>query len=211
MPSVSRLRCAARRPRHSGRELTSHFQRSRFSPAARTVVSSKFSHMTSSPLSALAFRQALGQFATGVTVITVEYAPGRVHGMTANAFTSVSLDPFLVLVCIDQRAHMLPILLRKKIFGISVLREGQQAISEFFAQPGQNEDVEDRLNIRFRHSPSGIPLLENTLAQLSCQVTAAYEAGDHTIFLGEVETANINEGEPLLFFRGHYRQVAPLA
>ena len=130
--------------------------------------------------------------------------------MTANAFTSVSLEPFLVLVCIDQRAHMLPILHRKKSFGISVLKEGQQAISEFFAQPGQNEDVEDRLNIRFRYSPSGIPLLENTLAQLSCQVTASYVAGDHTIFLGEVETANINGGEPLLFFRGHYRQVAPL-
>jgi flavin reductase (DIM6/NTAB) family NADH-FMN oxidoreductase RutF len=166
--------------------------------------------MTVAPLSALAFRQALGQFATGVTVITVEFAPGRVHGMTANAFTSVSLEPFLVLVCIDQCAHMLPILHRKKSFGISVLKEGQQAISEFFAQPGQNEDVEDRLNIRFRYSPSGIPLLENTLAQLSCQVTASRVAGDHTIFLGEVETANINDGEPLLFFRGHYRQIAPL-
>lgn len=165
--------------------------------------------MTSSPLSALAFRQALGQFTTGVTVITVAYLPGKVHGMTANAFTSVSLNPFLVLVCVDQRAHMLPILHREKKFGISVLQDGQQAISEFFAQPGQNEDVEDRLNIRFRHSPSGIPLLENTLAQLSCQVTASYPAGDHTIFLGEVETANVNEGEPLLFFSGHYRHLAP--
>jgi flavin reductase (DIM6/NTAB) family NADH-FMN oxidoreductase RutF len=181
-----------------------------FSIVRCSMVSSKFLDMTAAPLSALAFRQALGQFATGVTVITVEFAPGRVHGMTANAFTSVSLEPFLVLVCIDQRAHMLPILHRKKSFGISVLKEGQQAISEFFAQPGQNEDVEDRLNIRFRYSPGGIPLLENTLAQLSCQVTASYVAGDHTIFLGEVETANINEGEPLLFFRGHYRQVAPL-
>jgi flavin reductase (DIM6/NTAB) family NADH-FMN oxidoreductase RutF len=165
--------------------------------------------MTSSPLSALAFRQALGQFTTGVTAITVEYLPGKVHGMTANAFTSVSLHPFLVLVCVDRRAHMLPILYREKKFGLSVLQDGQQAISEFFAQPGQNEDVEDRLNIRFRHSPSGIPLLENTLAQLSCRVTASYPAGDHTIFLGEVETANVNEGEPLLFFSGHYRQLAP--
>jgi flavin reductase (DIM6/NTAB) family NADH-FMN oxidoreductase RutF len=163
--------------------------------------------MTTPAPNTLAFRQALGQFVTGVTVVSVEYEPGKIHGMTANAFASVSLNPLLILVCVDHRAHMLPYLFEQKRFGVSVLKEHQQAISEFFAQPGQNEDIEDRLNIRFRRSPSGIPMLDDTLAQLSCRVATSYVSGDHTIFLGEVETVDINEGQPLLFFRGRYRQL----
>lgn len=164
--------------------------------------------MTTPATNALAFRQALGQFATGVTVVSVEYEPGKIHGMTANSFTSVSLNPLLILVCVDQKALMLPYLFEQKRFGVSVLKEHQQAISEFFAQPGQNEDVEDRLNIRFRHSSSGVPMLDDTLARLSCRVAAHYVSGDHTIFLGEVETVDISEGRPLLFFRGCYSQIA---
>src|SRR5271163_1561410 len=170
----------------------------------RTMISSETAVMTSPAPTPLAFRQALGQFATGVTVITVEYEPGKIHGMTANAFASVSLDPLLILVCVDHRAHMLPYLIEQKRFGVSVLKEHQQAIAEFFAQPGQNEDIEDRLNIRFRHSTSGIPMLDDTLARLSCRVAASYVSGDHTIFLGEVETVESSEGQPLLFFRGLY-------
>ena len=160
------------------------------------------------PANPLTFRQALGQFATGITVVTVEYQPGKVHGMTANSFTAVSLSPLLISVCVDQRAVMLPFLHQQKRFGVNVLKEHQQAISEFFAQPGQNEDVEDRLSIRFRNSPSGVPLLQDTLARLSCKVAASHEAGDHTIFLGEVESVEISEGRPLLFFRGRYAQIA---
>jgi flavin reductase (DIM6/NTAB) family NADH-FMN oxidoreductase RutF len=148
----------------------------------RTVILSETAVMTSPAPTPLAFRQALGQFATGVTVITVEYEPGKIHGMTANAFASVSLDPLLILVCVDHRAHMLPYLVEQKRFGVAVLKEHQQAIAEFFAQPGQNEDIEDRLNIRFRHSHSGIPMLEDTLARLTCRVAASYVSGDHTIF-----------------------------
>src|SRR5271156_2904946 len=136
----------------------------------------------------LAFRHALSQFATGVTVVTVEYEPGKIHGMTANSFTSVSLNPLLILVCVDHRALMLPFLHEQRRFGVSVLKEHQQALAEFFAQPGQNEDIEDRLSIRFRRSPMGIPLLEDTLARLSCNVAHSYVSGDHTIFLGKVET-----------------------
>jgi flavin reductase len=163
--------------------------------------------MTTSAPSVLAFRQALGQFATGVTVVTVEYEPGKIHGMTANSFASVSLNPPLVLVCVDHRALMLPYLEEQKRFGVSVLKEHQQALAEFFAQPGQNEDVEDRLKIRYRRSPSGIPMLEDTLARLSCRVAGSYVSGDHTIFLGAVETVDVSEGQPLLFFRGRYRQI----
>jgi flavin reductase (DIM6/NTAB) family NADH-FMN oxidoreductase RutF len=163
--------------------------------------------VTTTAPNALAFRQALGQFATGVTVVTVEYEPGKIHGMTANSFTAVSLAPLLILVCVDHRALMLPYLHQHQRFGVSVLKEHQQAISEFFAQPGQNEDAEDRLGIRFRRAPSGVPLLEDSLAQLSCKVAAHYVTGDHTIFVGQVETVDISEGRPLLFFRGHYSQI----
>jgi flavin reductase (DIM6/NTAB) family NADH-FMN oxidoreductase RutF len=165
--------------------------------------------MTTPAPTPLAFRQALGQFATGVTVVTVEYQPGKIHGMTANAFTSVSLEPLLVLVCVDHRALMLPFLHEQKRFGVSVLKEHQQALAEFFAQPGQNEDAEDRLNIRFRLSPSGIPMIDDTLARLSCRVVHSYVSGDHTVFFGEVETVDVSEGQPLLFFRGRYRQLGP--
>jgi len=165
--------------------------------------------MTASPPSALAFRQALGQFTTGVTVVTVECEPGKIHGMTANSFASVSLNPLLVLICVDHRALMHPYLHEQKRFGVSVLKEHQQALAEFFAQPGQHEDAEDRLGIRFRLSPSGIPMLEDALARLSCRLVHSYVSGDHTVFLGEVETAEVSEGQPLLFFRGRYRQIAP--
>jgi flavin reductase (DIM6/NTAB) family NADH-FMN oxidoreductase RutF len=154
------------------------------------------------------FRKALGQFSTGVTVVTVEPEPGRVQGMTANSFTSVSLDPMLILVCVDQRAKILPFLQKKKRFGVSVLKSGQQAVSEYFARGVHSAEAEERLAIHFMKMPGGIPVLENALLQLSCTVVTSHPAGDHTIFVGEVETAAIDEGEPLLFFRGEYRKVA---
>jgi flavin reductase (DIM6/NTAB) family NADH-FMN oxidoreductase RutF len=154
------------------------------------------------------FRKALGQFSTGVTVVTAEREPGKVQGMTANSFTSVSLDPMLILVCVDQRAKILPVLHKKKRFGISVLKSGQQAISEYFARGVHSAEAEERLAIQFVKTPSGAPVLENALLQLSCSVVASHLTGDHTIFVGEVETAAIDEGEPLLFFRGEYRKIA---
>jgi flavin reductase (DIM6/NTAB) family NADH-FMN oxidoreductase RutF len=114
----------------------------------------------------------------------------------------------LILVCVDHRAKMLPLLTKKKRFGISVLKAGQEAISEYFAKGVQSAETEERLSIRYRLSPGGIPVLENTLLQLSCTVTASHIAGDHTIFVGEVEEAEMHEGEPLLYFRGEYRRVA---
>jgi flavin reductase (DIM6/NTAB) family NADH-FMN oxidoreductase RutF len=173
------------------------------------VVSSKTSHMAANPLTALEFRHALGQFATGITVVTAERTPGRVHGMTANSFASVSLDPALILICVDQAAHLLPMVSAQKRFGVSVLKEDQRAMSEYFAQPEENVETEERLGIRFGWTPSGIPVLEDTLVQLGCTVVASYLSGDHTVFIGEVETARVYSGEPLLFFRGQYRQIAP--
>jgi flavin reductase (DIM6/NTAB) family NADH-FMN oxidoreductase RutF len=154
------------------------------------------------------FRLAMGQFATGVTVVTAEREPGRVHGMTANSFTSVSLEPLLILVCVSQRAHLHPLVQKHKRFGVSILKHDQQTISEYFAQAKDDEKTESSLGIRYRWTPSGIPLVEDALAQLACKLVAAHAAGDHTIFLGEVESVAIYDGEPLLYLRGDYRRVA---
>jgi flavin reductase len=164
--------------------------------------------MTATALTTREFRNALGQFATGVTVVTVEREPGSVFGMTANAFTSVSLKPMLILVCVEERAKILPLLHKKKRFGISVLKQDQRAISEYFAQPEQDSEAEHRLALRYRWTAENVPVLEDTVAQLSCSVVATHLAGDHTIVVGEVEGAEIQGGEPLLFFRGEYRHMA---
>src|SRR5215471_1280678 len=164
--------------------------------------------MTATALTAREFRNALGQFATGVTVVTVEREPGSVFGMTANAFSSVSLNPMLILVCVEERAKILPHLHKRQKFGVSVLKEGQQAVSEYFAQAVQHAEAEHRLGLRYRWTSEGVPVLEDTVAQLSCTVVETHLAGDHTIIVGRVEDAEIRGGEPLLFFRGEYRQVA---
>ena len=151
------------------------------------------------------FRLALGQFATGVTVVTVERGPGQVHGMTANAFTSVSLDPLLILICVSQSAQLLPLVKRHKRFGVNILKDSQQVLSEYFAQTEDDAALEINLGIRYRWTQSGIPLLDNALAHLACNVVASYIAGDHTIFIAEVESLELFDGQPLLFLRGGYR------
>src|SRR6202171_5494500 len=130
--------------------------------------------MGSSLLSGAVFRQALGRFATGVTVVTAERAPGQVHGMTANSFTAVSLEPLLILVCVDEQARMLPILKKAQRFGVSVLKDNQRAISEFFAQTEQDPEVERALGIRFEWPADGIPVLGDTLAQVTCTVVVSH-------------------------------------
>jgi len=180
----------------------------RFAFPVGSMVSSRTSKKPTPRLTPLEFRKALGHFTTGVTVVTVEREPGKTQGMTANSFTSVSLDPMLILVCVDHGAKILPLLQKKKRFGVSVLKEGQEAISEYFASGEQSAETEERLSIRYRWTPSGIPILENTLLHLSCNVIASHLAGDHTIFIGEVEDAVIHKGEPLLYFRGEYRALA---
>lgn len=150
------------------------------------------------------FRAALGRFASGVTVITVETAQGEVHGMTANAFCSVSLRPPLVLVCIDHLAETYLHIRERRQFGVSVLKEEQEALSEFFADPERNHDAAYRLGVQYRRMESGTPVLQNALANLDCSVVNAYDGGDHTIFVGEVREVIVAEGAPLLYFRGRY-------
>jgi flavin reductase len=182
---------------------------SRFPSASRSVVSSKTQTMLPTPVSEKDFRNTLGQFVTGVTVVTAERAPGQVHGMTANAFTSVSLHPPLVLVCVDHRARLLSLLREKRNFGVSVLKEGQEAWSEYFAKGEYNAEAEERMGIRYRWIRKGVPVVDGTLAQLAGTIVASHLSGDHTIFIAEVEAVEVHAGEPLLFFRGEYRQVSP--
>jgi flavin reductase (DIM6/NTAB) family NADH-FMN oxidoreductase RutF len=153
------------------------------------------------------FRRAMGSFATGVTVITVDYE-GDVHGMTANAFTSVSLDPLLVLVCVDHRARTHTHLHARKRFGVNVLAESQQVISEYYARPTQtHESAEKEAGARFDRTKHGTPVLHGALAYLECRLHSAQDAGDHTIFIAEVEDVVVRDGDPLLYFRAAYRQI----
>jgi flavin reductase (DIM6/NTAB) family NADH-FMN oxidoreductase RutF len=155
------------------------------------------------------FRKALGSFATGVTVITVDY-DGQVHGMTANAFASVSLDPLLVLVCVDHKARTHTHLQTRKRFGVNVLAESQRKISEYYARPTQtHEDAESQAGAHFDRTAHGTPVLHDALAYLECRLHTAQDAGDHTIFIAEVEDVLVREGEPLLYFRGRYREIGP--
>ena len=149
----------------------------------------------------------MGSFATGVTVITVDHE-GEVHGMTANAFTSVSLDPLLVLVCVDHRARTHAHLHAKKRFGVNVLAEDQRAISEYYARPTlTHEHAEQEAGARFERTTHGTPVLHGALAYLECRLHTAQDAGDHTIFIAEVEDVVVREGNPLLYFRGNYRKI----
>lgn len=184
--------------------------RHRVSPPRRAVwYLQKTSTMPPTPISEKDFREALGHFVTGVTVVTSERAPGQVHGMTANAFTSVSLQPPLVLVCVDHRARLLSVLKENRHFGVSVLKVIQEAWSEYFAKGTLDAAAEERLGIRYRRIWKGVPVIDGTLAQLACTIVASHLSGDHTIFVAEVDAAEVHAGEPLLFFRGEYRQVAP--
>jgi flavin reductase (DIM6/NTAB) family NADH-FMN oxidoreductase RutF len=143
------------------------------------------------------FRNALGRFASGVTVLTAEYED-QTHGMTANAFVSVSLDPPLILVSLDNRSNMHRILPAVRRFGISVLAEDQEPLSNHFAGrtvPG--------LHVRFI-TRRDLPLLAGAVAYFVVEVTDIHAAGDHTLYIGRVEHFEAGEGNPLLFHAGRY-------
>jgi flavin reductase (DIM6/NTAB) family NADH-FMN oxidoreductase RutF len=147
------------------------------------------------------FRRTLGMFATGVTVITTRVAE-QVHGMTANAFMSVSLRPPLILISVDRRAKMNALLNEGTRYGVSVLGEGQTALSDLFA----GRAVEDAPETRFEivHET---PLVEGALAHLVARVVRSYWGGDHSLFLGQVEYVRYGKGTPLLFHGGRYERV----
>src|SRR6202008_4818229 len=153
------------------------------------------------------FRKALACFATGITVITLD-SENEVHGMTANAFPSVSLAPPLVLVCVDQHARTHAHLHAKQRFGVNVLAEDQQMISEYYARAAQDHAHAERdAGARFDRTAHGTPVLNGAVAYLECRLHTAQDAGDHTIFIAEVEEVVVRQGTPLLYFQGVYRQI----
>ena len=150
---------------------------------------------------ALTFRRTCARFATGIAVATVLDDTGTPHGMTVNSFTSVSLVPPLVLVCIDYSANLLPMFRAARYYGLSVLNESQKPLSNKFATRGQ-----DRFDgITWTAGHTGVPLLPEALAHLECEVRQVVEAGDHAIFIGEVLQATAEDGKPLLYFDSSYR------
>lgn len=160
------------------------------------------------PIDAASFRRIIGNFATGVTVVTTAN-DGLLHGVTANSFTSVSLDPLLVLVCVDKAAHGHAELLRCASFGINVLAADQKDISNLFAKVGLPEKGRLRGDVGFRYGAIGCPLIEGALAHVECVPHAQVDAGDHTIFVGKALHGAIErmDTDPLLYFRGAYRDL----
>jgi flavin reductase (DIM6/NTAB) family NADH-FMN oxidoreductase RutF len=150
------------------------------------------------------FRSVLGRFASGVTIVTTRDDDGADHGMTVSAFCSVSLDPPLVLICIDHSATMYRLLHGHRRFGISILSSEQEAYSRRFAA---DPDTGRFDGIAYSRGESGVVLLDNALAHLECDVVEHYDAGDHSLFVARVERAEPLHGRPLLYYRGGYAQL----
>jgi flavin reductase (DIM6/NTAB) family NADH-FMN oxidoreductase RutF len=150
------------------------------------------------------FRNALGNFATGVTIVTARSRSGEPLGLTANSFNSVSLDPPLVLFSLNRRAYSLQSFEEAGNFAVNVLRDDQQDISRLFAQA-----LTDKWQgLDFDTWESGAPILRHALAVFDCSTHAVHDGGDHLIFIGRVlKFAHDPAGQPLLYFRGNYGQV----
>jgi flavin reductase (DIM6/NTAB) family NADH-FMN oxidoreductase RutF len=151
------------------------------------------------------FRAVLGRFASSVTIVTARDARGQDHGMTVSAFCSLSLSPTLVLVCIAHDASMHPLMLEHPSFGVNILSSVQEAYSRRFAA-----EEDDRFEgIAFRRGQNGVVLLDDALAHMECRVVQHHDAGDHTIFIAEIDRAEpmASEGRPLLYYRGGYAQL----
>ena len=149
------------------------------------------------------FRAALGQFPSGVTIVTTKDADGRLHGLTVSAFASVSLEPPMILVCVDKRAGSHSAFTESGAFVVHILAEEHEHHSNQFAS--HSSDKFD--GIEYRNGIAEIPILENTLVALECRLAHAHEGGDHTIFVGEIERAEIKDGNPLIYWQGDYRKL----
>jgi flavin reductase (DIM6/NTAB) family NADH-FMN oxidoreductase RutF len=150
------------------------------------------------------FRRALSRFPTGVTIVTTREASGRPVGLTVNAFCSASLEPPLVLVCIDNRSEAASALAASGLYNVSVLEEGQEEISRHFAR----HNVSKFEGLEVASGQNGLPLVKGALAFLECRVVAAHPAGDHTIYVGLVTHLSYRDGRPLVYFGSAYRRLA---
>ena len=152
------------------------------------------------------FRSACGRFANGVTIATVVDGAGAPHGLTVSSFTSVSLEPPLILICVGHEATNFALFSTATHFGINILKDDQQPLSDRFARKGY-----DRFDgLVWQPGKTGVPLLPGCLAQIECAVRERVRMGDHDIFVGEMVRTQVSEGEPLIHFFGCYRQLEPL-
>jgi flavin reductase (DIM6/NTAB) family NADH-FMN oxidoreductase RutF len=151
-----------------------------------------------------AFRRACGRFATGVAVATVLDRQGAPHGLTVSSFTSVSLDPPLVLICLGHDVTVIDAFRAARFFGINVLTEAQRELSERFARKGS-----DRFDgLPWHPGSTGVPLIPGALAAMECVAEQRIPSGDHDIFIGRLVDTRLGEGKPLLYFSSRYHSLA---
>jgi len=148
-------------------------------------------------------RWVLGHFATGVTIITTKDIAGAPFGLTANAFTSLSLDPPLVLICVDKAAQCYSCFVESNVFTVNFLCEDQEGISRCFATKG----VDKFAGLNWHEGAYGAAVLDDAIGYLECKIVQSYEGGDHTIIVGEVLNGLAGGGRPLLFFKGKYQRL----
>lgn len=152
------------------------------------------------------FRDVMGTFASGVTVVTLN-VDGTPRGMTANAFLSLSLDPPMVIVCVQDTGSMHPLFEQAEAFGVNVLAADQQAVSDLFAKHGVPD--EPMGGFEYRAGDLGVPLLSDVLGYAECRIVERLPGGDHTIVIGEATDVAFDreDADPLLFYRGRYREI----
>lgn len=158
------------------------------------------------PVDAQVFRSAMGCFAAGVTVVTTVGRDGAPYGLTATAFTSVSMNPPLALVCIGKESGSYSHFAGCSAFAVNFLSVDQVPVSQRFASSGGEKFAE----LDWRPGRLRVPLLGGTIGYAECELVATHDGGDHTIFIGRIEAAEANGGDPLTYFRGAYRRLAEL-
>ena len=158
------------------------------------------------PVEAAEFRRILGHWTTGVAVVTTMTADGEPRGLTANAVASVSLEPPLVLACVERIADTHSAITTAQYFAINILAQHDERTARRFA----GDDIADKfMGLAWHAEQTGAPILDSALAWIDCHVHTAYDGGDHTIFIGEVVAGDAREGEPLGYYRGGYVRLTP--
>jgi flavin reductase (DIM6/NTAB) family NADH-FMN oxidoreductase RutF len=148
------------------------------------------------------FRDTMARFAAGVTVVAVADGAGRALGMTATAVTALSLEPPLLLVCIDRSAAIHDLIVRCRAFSLSILAGDQEDVAHRFADPDQHEFAAAET------SPGGLPLVPGALAHIACTRSAVHPGGDHSIVTGQLDWSRTRDGAPLIHFRSEYARLA---
>mgnify|MGYP001579185100 CR=1 FL=1 len=148
-------------------------------------------------------RRVMGHFATGVTVVTTRDKDGNPSGLTVNAFNSLSINPPLVLICIEKAAECYSLFEESGVFAVNLLSEEQEELSRRFATKG----IEKFAGVKWRKCQNDVPLLDGAIGYIECKIINQYDGGDHTIYIGEIVNATAADDRPLLFFNGRYRRL----